>query len=447
MNLPEESLDFDDEDDIDEDGIIDSQILLADERYEIIGSILCDVYEPGEKKWLLSDMLDTVLLHRYLGLPIFLITIWAMFHFTFEASRVFMSMIEASFDWISVYTQQIPIEWLASLITDGLIGGVGFIIVFLPPILFMYIAISILEDTGYLARAAFVMDKVMMKMGLHGRSFIPLLLGFGCSVPAIMAARTVDGESNRLTTILVTPLMSCAARLPVYVLIAGVFFPELAGTVIFLMYILGIFMAVVVALLLKKLVFRGESSPLLMELPMYQRPTIHGTFRHAWERGVLFLKKAGSYLLIGALILWFISNWGLSGYVNGDVNSSFVAIIGQSLQPIFAPLGFSWEIVAALVFGLLAKEIVVESLGIILAPAGVGIEVALQGLISPLSAFALMVFVLLYTPCIAAVATVKSETGSWKWTAFSVAYQLILAYLMALSIVVIGTLLLGGLVV
>jgi ferrous iron transport protein B len=429
-----------------EDEDIDSQILLADERYEIIGNILCEVYEPGEKKWALSDMLDTVLLHRYLGLPVFLVIIWAMFHFTFEASKVFMAMIESFFAWITIYTNQIPIDWIASLISDGLIGGVGFILTFLPPILFMYIAISILEDTGYLARAAFVMDKIMVKMGLHGRSFIPLLLGFGCSVPAIMAARTVDGKSNRLTTILVSPLMSCTARLPVYVLIAGVFFPALAGTMIFLMYILGIVMAVVIALILKKLVFRDESSPLIMELPMYQKPTVHGTFRHAWDRGVLFLRKAGSYLLVGAFILWLLANLGPTGYVSGDVDASFLAILGKSLQPLFAPLGFSWEIVAALLFGLLAKEIVVESLGIMLASGGAGIALALETLISPLSAFALMVFVLLYTPCLATLGTIRSETQSWKWTIISVSYQVLLAYLMALLVVTIG-ILFGGILI
>ncbi|MCK5302487.1 MAG: ferrous iron transporter B, partial [Candidatus Thorarchaeota archaeon] len=217
MKVSSEVLDVEEE--------VDPQIVLADERYSIIGEILCDVYEPGHAKWRWSDSLDKVFLNRYLGLPVFLVIIWSMFNFTFQASAVFMAIIEAIFEWIGGYTSQIPIPWLASLLTDGVIGGVGFILVFVPPIMFMYFAISVLEDSGYLTRAAFVMDRIMVRMGLQGRSFIPLLLGFGCTVPAIMAARTVDGESNRLTTILVSPLMSCAARLPVYVLIAGVFFP------------------------------------------------------------------------------------------------------------------------------------------------------------------------------------------------------------------------------
>ena len=416
----------------------DPQIMLADERYGIIGEILCDVYIPGKQKWLLSDMFDKVFLHKYLGIPIFLIIMWSMFHFTFEASQVFMAIIELGIEWIAVQTSQIPIPWLASLVTDGIVGGVGFILVFIPPILFMYLAISILEDSGYLARAAFVMDRIMVKFGLHGRSFIPLLLGFGCSVPAIMAARTVDGESNRLTTILVAPLMSCAARLPVYVLIAGVFFPGIEGTVVFLLYILGIVMAVVMALIFKKTLFKEESSPLLMELPMYQIPTLHGSFRHTWDRGLLFLKKAGTYLLFGAIIIWTIANTGPGGF-GVSIEESFVAILGKLGEPIFAPLGFSWQIVAALVFGLLAKEVVVESLGVIFSVQGdAAISSALLATMNPLSAIALLVFVLLYTPCIGAIGTVWKETRSAKWTALSVGYQLVLAYLVALAAVLIG---------
>ncbi|MFW9848934.1 MAG: ferrous iron transport protein B [Candidatus Thorarchaeota archaeon] len=428
---------------LDDEELYDSQLMLADERYEIIGDILCQVYQPGKEKWVLSDMLDQVFLHRYLGLPIFLLIVWAMFHFTFQASEVFMAMIEVGLSWLGSYTSQIPIPWLASLVTDGIIGGVGFILVFIPPILFMYMSISMLEDSGYLARAAFVMDRIMMKMGLHGRSFIPLLLGFGCSVPAIMAARTVDGEANRLTTILVSPLMSCAARLPVYVLIAGVFFPDIAGTMVFLMYLLGIVMAVIMALIFKNTIFREQTSPLLMELPMYQVPTLHGTLTHAWERGTIFLKKAGTYLLGGAIFIWFIANVGPTGY-GVPVEQSFVAIFGNAIAPLFAPLGFPWQIVTALIFGLLAKEVVVESLGVIFSVQGnAAIATTLAGLLGPVQALALMVFVLLYTPCIATVGAIKKETGSWKWAGFSVLYQVILAYIVALVVVLIGGIFVG----
>ncbi len=421
----------------------DPQLVLADERYEVIGSILCEVYEPGDAKWVLSDMLDRVLLHKYLGLPIFVVIMWAMFHFTFQISVVFMEMVAQFFTWLGTYTSLIEIPWLASLLTDGVLSGVGFILTFVPPIFFLYLAISILEDTGYLSRAAFVMDRFMMKMGLHGRSFIPLLLGFGCSVASVMAARTVDGESNRFTTILVSPLMSCAGRLPIYILIAGVFFPVYAGTIVFLMYMLGIVMAIIVSLIFKKFLFREESSSLLMELSQYQIPTVHGSFRHMWDRGLLFLKVAGSYLMVGSIIMWLLSSFGLSGY-GVPVEESFASILGKIFEPLFIPLGFSWQIVTALIFGVIAKEAVVQTLSIIYAVGGTAtLAVALTASISPLSAFALMVFVLLYIPCLATIGAVRKETGSWKWTAFSVFYQFILAYIVALIVIFIGGFFIG----
>lgn len=417
---------------------VDPQILLAEQRYMIISDIMGDVHTKGPQRWSFTDMMDKVFLHRYLGLPVFLVIMWAMFNFTFEASAVFMSIIESVFAWIGFYASQIPNPILASLITEGIIGGVGFILVFVPPIFFMYFSISILEDSGYLARAAFVMDGIMVRMGLHGRSFIPFLLGFGCSIPGIMAARTVEGEGNRLTTILVTPLMSCAARLPVYVLIAGAFFPTFKGTMVFLMYLLGIVFAMLMSLVFKKVVFKGESQPFIMELPRYQRPTFHGSVIHTWSRGVIFLKKAGTYLLAGAIIIWFISRIGPAGY-GVPVSESFAGIMGSVFAPIFGPLGFDWIIVTALIFGLFAKEVVVESLGILYAVEGsVAIGALLAVSINPVSAFALMVFVLLYTPCIGVIGTIRKETGSWKWTGVSVAYQLVLAYLVALAIVLVG---------
>jgi ferrous iron transport protein B len=421
-----------------EEPLVDPQLVLADKRYEIIGNILCEVYEPGQAKWVLSDMLDKVLLHKYLGLPIFLVTMWAMFHFTFQISTVFMEMITQFFSWLGTYTSQIPIPWLASLLTNGILAGVGFILTFVPPIFFLYLAISILEDTGYLSRAAFVMDRLMMRMGLHGRSFIPLLLGFGCSVAAVMAARTVDGESNRLTTILVSPLMSCAGRLPVYILIAGVFFTSQAGTVVFLMYILGIVMAILVSLIFKKVLFREESSALLMELSQYQIPTAHGSFRHMWDRGLLFLKTAGSYLLVGSLIMWVLSSFGFGGY-GVPIDSSFASLLGKIIEPVFMPLGFTWQIVTALIFGFIAKEAVIQTLSIIYAVGGTTtLALALSASISPLTAFAFMVFVLLYIPCLATVGAIRKETGSWRWTGFSIFYQLILAYIVALVVIIIG---------
>ncbi len=422
---------------------LDPQIVLADERYKIINDILREVYQPGKGKWSLSDMLDRVFLHKYLGIPIFLVIMWAMFTFTFEASRVFMVLIDEFFAWLGGYTSMIPIPWLASLVTDGILGGVGFILTFVPPIFFLYLAISILEDTGYLARAAFVMDRWMVKVGLAGRSFIPLLLGFGCSVAAISATRTVDGESNRLTTILVAPLISCSARLPVYVLFAGVFFPAYAGTVIFFMYIFGIVIAIVMATLFKRFLFKGESSPLVMELPMYQVPTVHGSIHHMWERGLGFLKQAGTYLFAGSLIIWVASSFGPAGY-GVPIGDSFISIIGKLSQPIFAPMGFTWQIVVGLIFGILAKEAVIQALSIIFAVQGTGgLNIALLASISPISALALMVFVLLYVPCVGTIGAVKKETGSWRWTGFSVIYQMVLAYVVALMVYLIGGIFIG----
>jgi ferrous iron transport protein B len=420
-----------------EEETIDPQIILADERYEVIGRILCETYQPGQGKWILSDMLDRVLLHRYLGLPIFLVIMWAMFHFTFELSLVFMEMITQFFAWLGTFTSQIPNPLIASLLTNGILGGVGFILTFVPPIFFLYLAISVLEDTGYLSRAAFVMDRFMMKMGLHGRSFIPLLLGFGCSVAAVMAARTVDGESNRLATILVSPLMSCAGRLPIYILIAGVFFPAFAGTVVFLMYMLGIVMAIIVAIIFKKTILREESSSMLMELSQYQTPTVHGSFRHMWDRGILFIRTAGTYLLAGSIVMWGLSAFGPTGF-GVPVEESFAAMLGRVVAPVFMPLGFSWQIVMGLIFGFLAKEAVIQTLAIVYSVGGISLETALISSVSPLTAIALMVFVLLYIPCLATVGAIRKETGSWKWTGFSVIYQLLLGYAVALLVVVIG---------
>ena len=420
-----------------EEESMDPQIILADERYEMIGRILCETYQPGQGKWILSDMLDRVLLHRYLGLPIFLVIMWAMFHFTFEISLVFMEIITQFFAWVGTFTSQIPNPLLASLFTNGILGGVGFILTFVPPIFFLYLAISVLEDTGYLSRAAFVMDRFMMKMGLHGRSFIPLLLGFGCSVAAVMAARTVDGESNRLTTILVSPLMSCAGRLPIYILIAGVFFPAFAGTMVFLMYMLGIVMAIIVAIIFKKTILREESSSMLMELSQYQIPTAHGSFRHMWDRGVLFIRTAGTYLLAGSIIMWGLSAFGPTGF-GVPVEQSFAAMLGRVVAPVFMPLGFSWQIVMGLIFGFIAKEGVIQTLAIVYSVGGISLETALVSSISPLTAIALMVFVLLYVPCLATIGAIRKETGSWKWTGFSVAYQILLGYIVALMVVIIG---------
>lgn len=411
----------------------DPEVVLADRRYDLISTILEPTLERGARKWTLTDMLDKVFLHKYLGIPVFLSLLWATFAFTFDVSAPFMSLIETPLVWLGEQAANIPNEWLASLIGEGIFGGLGFIMVFVAPIFCLYLALSILEDSGYLARAAFIMDRIMYKLGLHGRSFISMLLGFGCNVPAIMATRSIEGETDRLITILVNPLISCGARLPVYVLVAGAFFGANAGSAIFSMYVLGIVLAIALALLFRRTILKGEPAPFIMELPLYKMPTLHGSVIHMWERGVVFVRKAGTYLLAGAIILWFLSThpWG--------AEVAYTETIGHILEPVFRPLGFDWRIATSLVFAFMAKEIVVEALGIIYAVDGEeAIGAALAASVSPASAYALMAFTLLYVPCLACVGILKRETGSWKWTLFTVAYELVLAYVVGLVIVGIG---------
>jgi ferrous iron transport protein B len=415
----------------------DADLALADARYEYISKIIEVSLVKGERKWAITDILDKVFLNKYVGIPAFFALLWAVFQFTFEASAPFMSLIELFFAYLSNLATQIPNPVISSLLGDGIFSGLGFILTFTAPIFFLFFALSLLEDSGYLARVAFVFDKLMFKLGLHGRSFIPMLLGFGCNIPAIMAARSVEGKKDRLITILTVPFMSCAARLPVYVLIAGAFFVSNAATAVWAMYIIGIFVAILFALLLRKTILKGEPAPFLIELPTYKMPTIRGSVLHMWERGVSFLKKAGTYLLLGAILIWALSvlPWG----VEAGSGQSLIGLIGQGLQPIFAPLGFSWQIASSLVFAFIAKELVVESLGVIYAVGGeASIQAALVASITPVSAFALMVFTLLYVPCLATVGVIKKETGSWKWTLFAVLSQIVIAYVAALAIVGIG---------
>jgi ferrous iron transport protein B len=415
----------------------DADIALADARYEQISKIIDASLVKGERKWTITDLLDKVFLNKYVGIPAFFALLWAVFQFTFEASAPFMSVIEMFFAYLSSLAAQIPNPIIASLLADGIFSGLGFILTFTAPIFFLFFALSLLEDSGYLARVAFVFDKLMFKLGLHGRSFIPMLLGFGCNLPAIMAARSVEGKKDRLITILTVPFMSCAARLPVYVLIAGAFFAANAATAVWSMYVIGIVVAILFALVLRKTILKGEPAPFIIELPTYKMPTLRGSLLHMWERGVSFLKKAGTYLLVGAIIIWVLTvlPWG----VEPGSGESLIGLIGQALQPIFGPLGFSWQIVSSLVFAFLAKELVVESLGVIYGAAGdASIQAALIASITPVSAFALMVFTLLYVPCLATVGVIKKETGSWKWTLFAVASEIIIAYVAALVIVTIG---------
>lgn len=414
---------------------------IVDRRYAAISSELKEIYSRGASRRSLSDAIDRVTTHKYLGIPIFLSLMWGMFQLTFVAAAPFATAIDSGFMWLASFAaENIQPEWLASLLGEGVIGGVGAVLVFLPNIMVMFLLIAILEASGYLARAAFIMDRVMSRLGLHGKSFIPMLLGFGCNVPAIMATRTIEDERSRIVTILSAPYISCSARLPVYLLLAGIFFPDNAGTVLFLLYLLGIGVAVLSALLFRRTILKGESSPFIMELPPYRMPRLKDVLLQMWERGSMYLRKAGTIILLGAIMVWSLASlpWG----VEYGSEASYAGALGHVLEPILAPLGFDWKIAVGLLFGFMAKEIMIAALGVLYgAEEGAGLEEAIAADLSASTAAGLMTFTLLYTPCIAALATIWKETRSVKWTAFSVAYSLAIAYIISFAVTNLGVLL------
>lgn len=425
----------------------DIELALADERYKIIGEIARKVMVKREERITFSEMLDEVLTHKYLGIPIFISLMWVVFKFTFEVSAPFSDTVDWFFGWLGdAIGSHIANDAVASLLRDGIIAGLGSVLVFLPQIAFMFLGFSWLEDSGYMARAAFVMDRIMHRFGLHGKSVIPMIMGFGCNVPAIMATRTLEDEKDRVLTILINPLMSCSARLPVYVLFAGAFFAGREGSVITSMYLLGIVLALGIAWLFRKTLFKGEPSYFVMELPPYNRPNWRAIIGTTWTRTEKFLRKAGTIIFAGVVLVWLLSVTGPNGYLgsealeNGNLLAkSWVAAIGHALQPIFSPMGWDWKAGVALFFGFIAKEIVVGTLGVLY---GVGEEniaqaITASGAFSPLTAYAFMAFVLIYVPCIATIGVIKQEAG-WKWALFAVAYELVLAYAVALAIIGIG---------
>jgi ferrous iron transport protein B len=424
----------------------DIETIVVDNRYGFVAGIVREAVkrerEGYESK---SDRIDGVLTNRVLGFPIFAFFMWLMFFLTFYLGKFPMRWIDLLMRGLGhfVTTNLTSPAWLQSLLVDGVIGGVGAVLVFLPQIFIIFICISILEDTGYMARAAFIMDRIMHWLGLHGKSFIPLVMGFGCNVPAVMATRTLESEKDRMITILVNPLMSCTARLPIYALFTAAFFAANQGTVTFSLYLLGIILAVAMAKLFRKTIFRGESEPFVMELPPYRWPTAKGTVVHMWERGSLFLRKAGTVILAGSVIIWFMSYFP-PGVVYGSP-ASIAGKIGHVFEPLVKPLGFDWRAVVALMFGFVAKEIVVSTYGALLGVGGdrAAISTELHKIFTPLTAYTFMAFTLLYTPCLATVAVIRKETGSWKWAAFAIGYSLALAWLVAFFIYRVG-LLVGG---
>lgn len=426
----------------------DAEVAFAERRYALISEILPRILK-GVRPLTRSDLLDKALLNKYLGIPIFLALWWALFRFTFDVSAPFSDLIRMFLSKLGEISRvSISNQQLASFVADGVFGGLGGVLGFLPPIFFLFLGLAVLEDSGYLARAAFVVDRIMYKLGLHGKSFIPMLIGFGCNIPGVMATRTIDKEEDRILTILVNPLMSCSARLPVYVLIGSAVLGGYAAAGIYSMYVLGIVLAVLMALLFRRVIpyFKGKPSPFILELPMYARPTLRGTFSHMWERGVLFLKKAGTIIFLGIIVVWFLSSYPWEAVHHGDnflLENSYLAMLGKGIEPIFHPLGFNWMGAVALFFGFIAKEIVVGTFATLfgLAAGGTGEVIPalrVSGIFTPLTGLAFMAFTLIYIPCIATIAVIHRETASWGWTIFAVVYGLILAYVVALAIVGVG---------
>lgn len=419
----------------------EAESIIADRRYGFIGGLIKEVVtrrQTAEERLTISDKIDRVVTNRYLGIPIFLLAMWSMFQFTFKLGDPMIGWVEAVFGWLaSAVTGWLEAmgapKLFISLLSDGIIGGLGSVLVFVPPIFLLFFAISLLEDSGYMARAAYIMDRLMHTLGLHGKSFVPLLIGFGCNVPAIMATRTLENRRDRLITILVNPLMSCAARLPVYVLFAGVFFTARQGLVVFSLYVLGIVLAIVMGKMFKTFLFKGETSPFVMELPPYRVPTLKGTFIHMWERGSAFVRKAGTIIFGVVVLVWLLSN--LPAGVEYASRESLIGRLGSAVAPLFSPAGFgSWEAAAALFFGILAKEVVVGTLGVVYGVEEASLGDAIRQHWTPLSAYAFMVMTLIYIPCVATIGAIRRETNSWGWTAFAVGYNLVLGWVMAVAI-------------
>lgn len=420
----------------------DAETVIADGRYGFISGLLKDVQKkPPIERLTLSDNIDKVVVNRWLGIPLFLALMYGAFQFVFVLSAPFMDWIDEFFGWLGGFAEGVSPDWLGSLLADGIIGGLGSVLIFIPPIFLLFFAIAILEDSGYMARAAFVMDRVMHKVGLHGRSFIPMILGFGCNIPGIMACRTIENPRDRTTTILINSFMSCGARLPIYVLLAGAFFTAHEGLVVFSMYIIGIIIAIIMALIFRKVILKGPSGHFVMELPPYRLPTIVGVLVHMWERGRLFLIKAGTIIFGVVVLVWLMSSfpWGVE-YASAE---SWIGQIGSFVAPIFAPAGFGqWQAAASLIFGFLAKEVVVGAMGVMLAvEEGIlGEAIAAQLGWTPLTAYAFMVFCLLYIPCVASIGVIRSETNSWRWAGFAALYTTVIAWIAATLIYQIGSL-------
>ena len=425
----------------------DSEQAITDAKYGFITGALKETFTDNHlEKEQTTRVIDSIVTHRIWGYPIFFLFLYIMFEGTFVLGDYPMQGIEWLVDQLGNLIRNNMAEGpLKDLLIDGIIGGVGGVIVFLPNILILYFFISILEDSGYMARAAFIMDKIMHRMGLHGKSFIPLIMGFGCNVPAIMATRTIEDRKSRLITMLVNPLMSCSARLPIYLVMIGAFFPNCASFMLLCIYTAGILLAVIMARIFSKFLVKGEDSPFVMELPPYRMPTSKSIMRHTWEKGAQYLKKMGGIIMIASIIIWFLGYYprhDAHESVAEQQENSYIGQIGKAIEPVIKPLGFDWKLGIGLISGVGAKELVVSTLGVLYTNEGDVENVNLSNRIpiTPLVALAYMLFVLIYFPCIATFAAIKQESGSWKWAIFTAGYTTGLAWLIAFTVFQIGSL-------
>ena len=414
----------------------DSETAIMDAKYGFIRGALQEAgYKVGQKEntYRVTHKLDSLITNRWLGFPIFFALLFLMFEVTFTLGQYPMDWIDAGFAWMGEFIGENMSEGpLKAMLVDGVIAGVGSVIVFLPQILILYTFISLMEDSGYMARAAFIMDKLMHGMGLHGKSFIPLIMGFGCNVPAVMATRTVESRRSRLITMLVLPMMSCSARLPIYIMITGAFFAsQYQSLVMVSLYVVGIVLSVIVARVLSTWVIKGEDTPFVMELPPYRFPTAKAIFRHTWEKGKQYLKKMGGVILVASIIVWALGYFSPSG-VADSLESSFIGLLGKAIEPVFLAQGFDWRLDVSLIAGVGAKEIVASTIGVLYGDAAFDF--------TPLVAYSFLLFVLIYFPCIATVVAIKNESGSWRWACFAAVYTTVLAWIVSAAVYQVGLL-------
>ena len=442
----------------------DSETAIMDAKYGFINGALKEAeYKTGHKKdtYKATHRIDGLLSHKYFGFPIFFLILYIMFQTTFSLGQYPMDWIEEAVAWLGEKISDGMNDGpLKAMLVDGVIGGVGSVIVFLPQILILYFFISLMEDSGYMARAAFIMDKLMHKMGLHGKSFIPLIMGFGCNVPAVMATRTIESHRSRIITMMILPFMSCSARLPIYIMIAGTFFSlQYRSWVLLSLYAIGIAVSVVVSKIFSSLVIKGEDTPFVMELPPYRWPTPKAIWRHTWEKGKEYLKKMGGIILVASIIVWALGYFPHNDELPREQQQeqSYIGRMGKTIEPVFAPQGFNWKLDVSLICGVGAKEIVASSIGVLYSgddSFGDDEEFSddnekytrlrqtmIQEGITPLAAYAYLIFILLYFPCIATIAAIKNETGSWRWAGFAAIYTTAVAWVASMAVFQIGSLL------